>query len=93
MRNVSEKCRGNKNTHFVFHIFFYIIFENRAVYEIMWKNIVQRCRPQMTIRRMRIAFCIPKATHTDTLEICNTYCISTVTVPQCYVYVYIACLF
>jgi hypothetical protein len=32
-------------THFVFNIFF---FENRAVYEIMWKNIVQRGRPQMT---------------------------------------------
>jgi len=32
MRNVSDKiCRENQNTHFV--------FENRAVYEIMWKKI------------------------------------------------------
>ena len=38
--------------------------ENRAVYEIMWKNIVERCRPQMTIWRMRIAYWIPKATNT-----------------------------
>jgi len=29
--------------------------ENRAFYEIMWKNIVQPDRPQMTIWRMRIA--------------------------------------
>jgi len=38
--------------------------ENRAVYEIMWKNIVETDRPQMTIWRMRIASCTPKATKT-----------------------------
>jgi len=38
--------------------------ENRAVYEIMWKNIVQPDRLQMTIWRMRIACWIPKATDT-----------------------------
>jgi hypothetical protein len=35
-----------KNTHFVFNNVF---SENRAVYEIMWKNMVQPDRPQMTI--------------------------------------------
>jgi hypothetical protein len=30
----------------------------------MWKNTVQRVRPQITIRRMRVAFWIPKATNT-----------------------------
>jgi hypothetical protein len=40
--------------------------ENRAVYEIMWKNIVEPGRPQMTIWRMRISRWIPKATHTHT---------------------------
>jgi hypothetical protein len=75
MRNVSDKCRGNKNKRlFVNNSFF---SENRAVYEIMWKTIVQRCRPQMTIRRTRIACWIPKATHSNTLEICYTYRIST----------------
>jgi len=54
--------------------------ENRAVYEIMWENIVQRCRSQITVRRMRIACWIPKATNTNTLEVYNTYCISTATV-------------
>jgi hypothetical protein len=38
--------------------------ENRAVYEIMWKNKVDPDRPQITIRRMRIACWIPKATDT-----------------------------
>ena len=42
-------------------------FENRTVYEIMWKNIVERGRPQMTIWRICIACWIPKATnmHSD----------------------------
>jgi len=37
--------------------------ENRAVYEIMWKNIVQSGRPQMTIWCMRIVCWVPKATN------------------------------
>ena len=32
----------------------------------MWKNIVERTRPQMTIRRMRIACWTPKATNSHT---------------------------
>jgi len=48
MRNVSDKsCRENQITHFMFNKF---IFENRALYEITWKNIVQPDRPQMTIQ-------------------------------------------
>jgi len=30
----------------------------------MWKNVVERVRPQMTIWRMGIAYWIPKATDT-----------------------------
>jgi len=38
MGNISDAiCTENQNTHFIFNFF----FENRAVYEIMWKNIVQ----------------------------------------------------
>jgi len=62
IRNVSEKiCTEAQNTHFVLSNIF---FENRAVYEIMWKNIVERGRPQIVIWRMRIACRIPKATNT-----------------------------
>jgi hypothetical protein len=35
-----------------------LFIENRAVYEIMWKNIVERSRPRMTIWHMRIACAI-----------------------------------
>ena len=46
MKNVSDKnCRENQNTHFMFNNIF---LENRTVYEIMWKNIVEPGRPQMT---------------------------------------------
>jgi len=48
MRKFSDKsCRGNQDTHFMCITFFP---ENRAVYEIMWKNIVQPGRPQLTIQ-------------------------------------------
>jgi hypothetical protein len=63
--NVSDKsCRETQNTLFVLNNDFF--FEIRAVYEIMWKNIVQRGRPQMIIWRMRIACWIPKATNAHT---------------------------
>jgi hypothetical protein len=62
MRNVfNTGCRKNQNTHFVFNKFF---FENRTVYKKMWKNIVGRGRPQMTIWSMRNARWIAKATNT-----------------------------
>ena len=37
------------------------IAKSRAVYEIMWKNIVEPDRLQTTIWRMRTACCTPKA--------------------------------
>ena len=37
-------------------------FENRVVHDIMWKNIVERGRPQMTIWCMCIACWISKGT-------------------------------
>ena len=52
--------------------------ENRAVYEIMCKNSVERSRPQMKIWHMRIAWWMSRATK-YTLGVCNTYCFSTVT--------------
>jgi hypothetical protein len=62
MRNVSDRsCKENQNTHSVLKNFFP---KNRAVYVIMWKNIVQPDRRQMTIRRMRISCWIPKVTDT-----------------------------
>ena len=74
-----KSCRDNHNTHFVFSNFFF--FESSAVYEIMWKNIVWRGRPQITIWCMRIACCIPRVTntHSHTHRLCNTHCYFTAT--------------
>jgi hypothetical protein len=48
------------------HILYSVTFpfsENCAIYEIIWKNIVEQGRPQMTVWCMRIAGWIPKATN------------------------------
>jgi len=60
MRNVADKRRENRSTHFMFNNF----PESRAVYEIMWKNTVETGRSQMTIRRMHFACWITRATET-----------------------------
>jgi hypothetical protein len=47
MRNVSgTSCSENQNTLLYVQQFFF--FGNRAVYEKMWKNIVEPSRPQLT---------------------------------------------
>jgi len=38
MRNVSDKILRKIKTHILYSTTF---FENRAIYEIMWKNIVE----------------------------------------------------
>ena len=53
MRNVLDKsCRENQNTHFMFNNFF---SENRAVYEIMSKNMEPE-GPQMRSQYGAYAF-------------------------------------
>ena len=47
----NETADNTQNTCLMLNIFF---FENHAVYDIMRKKFVQRSRPQMAIRRMRI---------------------------------------
>jgi hypothetical protein len=52
MRNFSEKsCTENQNTQFFVQKHF---TKNLTVYDIMWKNIVEWYRPQVTIWRLRI---------------------------------------
>jgi hypothetical protein len=45
------------------------VFENCAIYEIMWKNIIEPDRPQMTIWHMCIPCWITKSTDTHTLNV------------------------
>jgi len=66
---VQKKCTENQNTYFVFNNLFFFP-ENRTVYEIMWKNSVERGRQQMTLWCMRIACWILKATNTHTHSDC-----------------------
>jgi hypothetical protein len=40
-----QNCRENQNTHFILNIF----SENRAVYEVMWENMLRPGGPQMTV--------------------------------------------
>jgi hypothetical protein len=48
MRNILHKsCTENQNTHFMFNNIFPL--EIHAIYEIMWKNIVELGRSQTTI--------------------------------------------
>jgi hypothetical protein len=39
-----KSCKENQNTYFMFSI-----SENRAVYELKWKNMTEPDRPQITI--------------------------------------------
>ena len=72
-------CRQTWNTHFMSNNFFPP--ENWVVYKTMWKNFVERGRPQMTIWRMRIACWIPNG-YKCTYRLCNTHCSSTATVVE-----------
>ena len=60
---LKEKVVDKIQTHILCSIT-HFFSENRAVYEIMWKNMVQRDRPQMAVWRMRIACWVTKATDT-----------------------------
>jgi hypothetical protein len=62
MRYVSNRsCEENQNTYFILNNFF---LKNQAIFEIIWKNVVDPGRPQITIWCMCIAFWITKATNT-----------------------------
>ena len=62
IRKVSDKsCRESQNTILCSINFF---FENCAVCEITWKNILLLGRPQMTVWHVRIVCRITKATDT-----------------------------
>jgi len=61
--NVLEEIK----THILCSVTFFV-FENRAVYEIMWQNIVEWGSPQMAIWRLRIARWITEAnTHSQSV--------------------------
>jgi len=66
---IAEKTK----THFFYSI---SVSENRAVYEIMWKNILLPDRPQITIWRQTRCI-LDNRGYKHNPRICNTYCFST----------------
>jgi hypothetical protein len=59
-----KNCKENRNIFCIQYFF----FENRAVYKIMWKNILQPDSPQMTIWLMSShAGYLSLSTHTQNM--------------------------
>ena len=56
MRHISDKFVENQST----------VFRKTCLYEIMWKNIAEQDRPQMTIGHMVIERWMAKPTDTHT---------------------------
>jgi len=61
MRDVSDEVTEKIKTRFF--LFNNLLFENRAVYEKMWKCIVPPGRPQMAMQRMPFGYRVTKATN------------------------------
>ena len=68
------KCLGQKVQRKSRHVFYIQLMfsENRAVCEVMWKNMVDQDRPQMILRRIRIACWISKATNINSEHVILT---------------------
>jgi hypothetical protein len=93
IRNVLDKIWKSKHTFYVQWHF----PENRAVYEIMSKNVVEPERPQMTSQYGASIYLLDKQHYTHTRrKISNNYCFSTATMVRQRAsvlrYTYIACL-
>jgi hypothetical protein len=83
---IDNSWRENQNTHFIFNT--PLPNENRAAYDLTWKNMVEPVTPPMTIWRIHIACWIAELQKHST--ICNTYCFfycnnGCTNAPQCYV--------
>jgi hypothetical protein len=77
------------------HVLCPVTSENRVVYEIMWKNIAEPVRPQMTIGKLRSACWITRQECRYIPTIFNTYCLCTATVvtrTRMQVTLYVLCL-
>jgi hypothetical protein len=66
---VQTKVVEKIKTHILCRVTFF--YENHAVYEIMWKNIVDPAGPHCMLDAEEYKY---------TLRVCNTYCFSTTTV-------------
>ena len=91
MRYISEKLERKSKLAFYEQK---LLSENRAVYEIIWKNIVQPDRPFVTVWRIRIVW-IPNATYTHSEDVIINYFLLQQRLEErasLLRYMYIACL-
>ena len=82
MRNLPKQIVEKIKTYFVFNNFFP---ENRAVYEVMWKNMVQPDRSQMTVQYGVMLFVCWVTGAIDTQSkslVLSTYCFSLASIPR-----------
>jgi len=91
MKHVSQKVGEKIKTQTLCSMMFSV---NHATFEMMWRNIVERCILQMTIRRMRITCWIFKATNTlSEYVILNAFSTAITVARTCLsVKSYVACL-
>jgi hypothetical protein len=91
-RKTDKSCREDRNTHFMSNN----VFENRTVCEIMRKNVAERGRPQMTIRRacaMHVEY-LRLQTHTHRMYTTHCYCTTTMVArTRLKVTLYVHCLY
>jgi hypothetical protein len=66
MRKFSDGFADDITTRILWSMTF---FENRAAFEIMWKNIVELDRPQMTVWRILIECLITKTRYTHSRQV------------------------
>ena len=93
IRDVSDKdYRENQNTYFRLKNFFFLI-ENRVVCKIMWKNMIELGRPQMTIWCIRFTCWISKATniHSESVIIVHFSTVTMVARTRLDVTLYVHC--
>jgi hypothetical protein len=67
MRNFSGGFADNVTTHILCSITFFL--ENRATFEMKWKNVVEPDRPQMTVWRMLIECWVTKTRYTHSEQV------------------------
>jgi len=68
---LDKSCRENRNMHFCIQWLFFFLRKSCLLWDNV-ENVVQPDRPQMTVRRMRIACWITKATNTHAEYVVHT---------------------
>jgi hypothetical protein len=75
-----KRCRQNVVEKIRTYILYVVIFFNRALCDIMWKNTVEPGRPLMTLWLAHAHCVLDTSGYGHIIRICNAHCFSTVTI-------------